>query len=173
MKLFYLFIPAVFILFIGCSTTYKATEYMNKKEFYKDFNSSVLNNKLKVTLNNDSLFVVPEGAEIKSDSIFVKYFPDYYPLKLKLTKDKSYALAEVKQVSYTSHFKGIGPGIYFGFTIGGIVGATGLIFNYKTDGNHPENNYGADAFMGCLSGIVVGTIVGLIVGWDEIYQFNP
>jgi gas vesicle protein len=57
--------------------------------------------------------------------------------------------------------------------IGGIIGATGLIFNSKEGGNHPETDYGTNIMYGAFSGIIVGVIVGVIIGWNTVYQFNP
>ena len=171
-KLFYLSIPVVFLIFIGCSSIYNATEYTSIKKYYDDFNKSAEGNTLKVTLINDSSLVIPEGAKIKNDSIHLNYFPNYYPLKIKMTKNKFLPLTEVKQVINTNHYKGMAPGIASGLFIGAIIGSTNLIFKYKEDGNHPGTNTGANIFMGGLSGMVIGAIIGAIIGWDNIYQFN-
>jgi hypothetical protein len=60
-----------------------------------------------------------------------------------------------------------------GLFIGTAIGATGLIFNYKTGGMPLETDYGRNVFLGSISGIVLGAIAGFIVGWNNIYQFNP
>ena len=124
MKLFYLSIPVVFLIFIGCSSTYNAAEYPSIKKYYDDFNKSVEDNTLKVTLINDTSLVIPEGAKIKNDSIHLNYFPHYYPLKIKMTKNKYLPLTEVKQVIYTNHSKGLAPGIASGLFFGAIIGST-------------------------------------------------
>lgn len=43
------------------------TSYNSKEELFKEFNKHAQNRKLKITLNNDSTFVVPFGAIIKND----------------------------------------------------------------------------------------------------------
>jgi len=148
------------------------TDTGSKGELYRDFNNSVQNKEVKVTLRKDSVLVVPEGGEIINDSMLLNYYPNYYPLKLK-QHNRQLSIAEVKQASYINHWKGMAPGIASGLFIGAIIGSTGLVYKFKTDGNFPEKNTGANIFMGSLTGMVVGAIVGLIVGWENIYQFNP
>ncbi len=166
-----LIMPILFLFLIGCSSTYTVKNMGSKEELIKDFNNSAQNKKLQVILTNDSVLVVPEGAQIKNDSMLLSYSPNYYPAKIK--KYKILPLTEINQAAYTNHWKAIIPGMVSGLFIGGIIGSTSLIFNYKEDGNHPDKNIGADVLMGGLSGMVIGSIVGAIIGWDNIYQFKP
>jgi len=170
LKYFYLSIPIILLFLIGCSSTYKVIDYSSYEKFYEDFNNSVKDTKLSVTLTNDSSLVFPEGAEIKNDSIYLKYYPNYYPLNLKLKNDKYFPLTDIKKVSYRNHWKGILPGFYSGLFSGGFIG--GILFNYKEGGNHPQKDWGTSIFMGAFYGMIVGVIVGTIIGWENIYQFN-
>ena len=153
MKLLYLFIPTYFVLFISCSSTYTVTDKGSKQKITNEFNNYAPNKKVEVILNNDSTLIATEGAEIKNDSILLNYSPNYYPSKVK--KNRLLSLNEIKEASYKNHWKGIGPGIYLGLTVGGIIGATGLVFKYKTSGNHPEKDYGTDTLLGSFSGIII------------------
>jgi hypothetical protein len=174
MKIFYYSLPVVFLFLIGCSSTYKVTDFSTKEIFQNNFNNSAKDTRVKVTLINDSSFVVSEGTEIKNDDLHLNYYPNYYPKKLRV-KNENIQLSEVKQASYINHWKGILPGSYAGLFIGSIVGSiTGAyIMNLKTGGNHPERDYGTGAVVGGFSGIIMGAIVGAIIGWDNIYQFKP
>ena len=70
MKIFYL-ITAVFLLsLIGCSSTYKVSDFSSKDKFYEDFNNLARNKSVKVTLLNDSSFSINSGAAIQNDSLY-------------------------------------------------------------------------------------------------------
>ncbi len=165
--------PTAFMLLIGCSSTYKVEENFSQEELYKDFNNSAQNKKVEVILSNDSSLAVPEGAEVKDYSMLLNYSPNYYPKKIK--KERLIPLNEIKQASFTNHWKGLAPGIYVGMTAGGLIGATGLVFKIEEDGNNRDHrlNSGYNFFLGAISGIAIGAIVGAIIGWENIYQFNP
>ena len=67
MKLIILFI--VSLIFTGCSSTYRVSNFSSKEKFYEDFNNSVKNKELEITLINDSSFSVLEGSKIADDSL--------------------------------------------------------------------------------------------------------
>ncbi len=121
-------------------------------------------------MTNDSVLFIPEDAEIRNGSMLLKFSPDYYPAKIK--KNRLVPITDVKQVSYKNHWKAMVPGFAMGLLIGGLIGATGLVFNFKEGGNHPKTDYGSNIWLGSLNGIIIGTVVGFIVGFNEIYQFS-
>ena len=67
MKLILLFIMP--LIFIGCSSIYTVKDFSSKEKFYEDFNNSVKNKELEITLVNDSSFSVLEGSKIADDSL--------------------------------------------------------------------------------------------------------
>lgn len=70
MKFNYLLFLASILFFVGCSSTYTVKNFSSKEKFYKDFNNSVRNKVVKITLTNDSSFSTLEDTRILSDSIF-------------------------------------------------------------------------------------------------------
>jgi hypothetical protein len=69
MKIFYLLIPVFSLLLIGCSSTYKVTDFPSKAKFYADFNKSASNKTLKIKLSSDSSYTY-SGAEIVNDTLY-------------------------------------------------------------------------------------------------------
>jgi hypothetical protein len=70
MKIFDLLILLLSLLIIGCSSTYKISNFPSKDKFYEDFNKFAKDKSVKVTLVNDSSFYVENGAQIKNDTIY-------------------------------------------------------------------------------------------------------
>ena len=70
------------MFFIGCSSTYRVTDYPSKAKFLEDVNSSIKNRDFNV-VTTDSLFTCLEGSKIKDDSLYViaKNVGDEIPLK--------------------------------------------------------------------------------------------
>ena len=54
---------------MGCSSTYKVTDYPSKEKFYEDINSSIENRNFNVVAD-DSSFTGFRGSEIKNDSLY-------------------------------------------------------------------------------------------------------
>ena len=50
-------IPIFMIFLIGCSSTYKISDFSSPEKFYKDFNKSADGKILKITLHDDSSFI--------------------------------------------------------------------------------------------------------------------
>ena len=166
MKIFYLSIPIIFLFIIGCSHTYEVSKYYSKSDLYNEFNGSAQNQELKVTLTNDSSFVVSNGARIKNDSML-------FNNKMFLNYNSQLPIAEVKQASYNNHLKGIIPGFLIGTISGGIIGATGLLGKPKDGGNHPQWNQFESTIGGAILGLIVGSVVGTIEGFNYYFEFNP
>ena len=58
-------------MLIGCSSTYKVSDFPSRDKFYEDFNNSASDKSLKIILNNDSTITVENGAVISNDSLFI------------------------------------------------------------------------------------------------------
>ena len=112
------------------------------------------------------------GEELNKENVMI--LPDSSVLFIHITNEKI-PLTDVKHLSYSNHWLGLGSGIFAGITIGAAIGATGLIIRAPEDGMPSEDkwNSGSSAILGAVCGIVTGAIVGAIIGWDMIYQFNP
>ncbi|MGA7719569.1 MAG: hypothetical protein WCA84_00200, partial [Ignavibacteriaceae bacterium] len=70
MKKFNLLILILSLFVIGCSSTYKVSDFTSRDKFYNDFNKFVRDKSVKVTLVNDSSFYVENVAQIKNDTIY-------------------------------------------------------------------------------------------------------
>jgi hypothetical protein len=71
MKIFYLLVSVLSLLLIGCSSTYKISDFPSKDKFYEDFNNFASIRNMDVTLKNDSTFNVPEGSKILDDKLVI------------------------------------------------------------------------------------------------------
>jgi hypothetical protein len=81
MKLFYLSIPIIFLFLIGCSSTYKVTDYPSKAKFHEDINSCITNRDVNVVAV-DSSFTSFAGSRINDDSLqIVSKIQEKIPLK--------------------------------------------------------------------------------------------
>ena len=96
MKIFDLLILLLSLLVIGCSTTYRVSDFASRDKFYNDFNKFAKDKSVKVTLVNDSSFYINNGAAIVNDTL-------YYLGKDILTGNKKIALSETKEINYTSN----------------------------------------------------------------------
>ena len=91
MKLFNLFISFVFLFFIGCSTTYKITDYPSKEKFHEDINSSIENRNFDV-VTDESSFTCFEGSKITNDSLYAV---------TKILKEKeTLSSGDIKKIEY-------------------------------------------------------------------------
>ena len=166
-KTSYLFILNIFLFLVGCSTTYKVTNYSSEEEFYKDFNNSAYNREdLKITLSNDSSFV-SIGAIIRNDTIF------YNDTRI-LSYNSWIPMKEINKASYNNHLQGAIPGLFIGPVAGAILGSTGWIIKPKMGGNAPFLFDRSKAtVLGSLLGLGVGTMVGIILGYTHYFIFSP
>jgi hypothetical protein len=80
------------ILLIGCSSTYRVSDFSSKDKFYEDFNKFAENKSVKVTLMNDSSFNV-NSAKIRDDSIY-----SIENENIVITKEID--TSEIKELSY-------------------------------------------------------------------------
>jgi hypothetical protein len=93
MRKFYLYIAALSLILIGCSSTYKISNFSSKDKFYEDFNNFAKNKSVKVTLINDSSFSFKNGAEIANDTLF-------YLGKEIISGNKRIAVTDIKEINY-------------------------------------------------------------------------
>ena len=96
MKIFYLIATIFLLTFIGCSSTYKVSDFSSKDKFYEDFNNFARNKSVKVTLLNDSSFSINGGAAMQNDSL-------YSLGEVTNTRDKRLALSDTKEINYSSN----------------------------------------------------------------------
>ena len=72
MKSFYLLLPTILLFLIGCSSTYRVTNYHSKEAFHEDVNSSMSSRDVNV-VTVDSSFTALEGSRIKDDSLQIVF----------------------------------------------------------------------------------------------------
>lgn len=89
MKLFYFSVPIIFLFFIGCSTTYKVTDYPSKKNFLEDVNGAMKNRDVNV-VTIDSSFISSAGSEITDNSLQM----------VSKIKEEKISLKDVKDIKY-------------------------------------------------------------------------
>ena len=82
MKLFYLCIPIILFFLIGCSSTYKVTDYPSIEKFHEEVNSSIKNKNFNI-VTIDSSFTSLAGSIIIDDSLkmVTKVQEEKIPLK--------------------------------------------------------------------------------------------
>ena len=69
MKNIYLAGVFIFLLFTGCSSTYKVTDFPSKEKFYEEFNDTFKDREAKVILTNDSDFTADKGVVVKNNLV--------------------------------------------------------------------------------------------------------
>ena len=89
MKSFYFSIPILFLFLIGCSTTYKLTDYSSKEKFQEDINRCIKNRDVNV-VTVDSSFISSAGSEIKDNSLQI----------VTKIKEEKISLKDVKDIKY-------------------------------------------------------------------------
>lgn len=114
--------------------------------------------------------LLKSGASLSAEN--VKILPDHSIQFTNITNEHI-PLIELKQISFTDHWKGVLPGIASGFLAGYVAGVTGLVFNVKEGQMHPKRDYSAGGLLGGLSGMIIGGLVGYIIGGENVYLFNP
>jgi hypothetical protein len=177
MKIFYFYIVAFSLILIGCSPTYKISDFSSKDKFYEDFNKSANEKAVKVTLSNDSSFFISNGAAIVNDTL-------YSPKEEIKSGIKKIALSDTKGINYTnqSHttalivlndgesyqaeqLRGNRDSIEFSFT-------KTITLKDVTSINDIKNISYKNHWLGVISGFIGGTIFGIIAGVIAI-RFTP
>ncbi len=158
------------LVLIGCSSTYRISDFSSEEKFYEDFNNFTKDKNVKVTLSNDSVFYSNNGTEIIRDTL--------YTLKNSIVQKRLAPIDKVKTVSYKKNWLGIPPGFLLGSVSGLLVGAVGLIPVYESrdepDGQQiRDHDIGGGIVYGTVIGIIIGSVAGWFVGHNYVYQFNP
>ena len=93
MKILYLLSISIFLLFIGCSSTYRVSDFSSTYSFYNDFNNFAKNKMVKVTLTNDSSFTINNYVKIENDSL-------YSIEETNITLNKKIDTSDQKEIDY-------------------------------------------------------------------------
>ncbi|MFA6980186.1 MAG: hypothetical protein WC209_12780 [Ignavibacteriaceae bacterium] len=213
-------VALVFILFAGCSTTYKVTNFSTKEKFYEEFNNSFKERETKVTLVNDSSFFVRSGVEINHDtllsfekleekihrrfalsdvadigfsgstttsaSVTLKNGNKLTGDEVKVTKDsisfvesKSIVVMnalvptnKIKTISYKDRWRRMPLGVLTGAPLGFLSGIA-LVNIFKIKDYHGDADYLGTSLQMTVVGVLAGCITSYLIGFDEMYQFNP
>ena len=161
MKTFYFITTLLTLFLIGCSSIYKVNDFPSRDEFYADFNKTAYDHTVKVTLNNDSSFIITEDVTVLNDTLL-------FSTKKPNVNFEKLPTNQIKKLSFNSHL----GGIKYGFISCAVPGLfLGLAISLTTETNSGENtNYIYSVPL--ISG-AVGGIIGYIFGHNYIYQFNP
>ena len=95
MKKYYTLLFLFALLFIGCST-YTIKDFPSKDKFYEDFNNSVKNKDVNITLINDSSFTINDGAVLENDTLFSF-------AKLEEKDVRTSAVSDITEIRYTDN----------------------------------------------------------------------
>jgi PBP1b-binding outer membrane lipoprotein LpoB len=95
MKKYYgvLFLFALFLM--GCST-YTIKDFPSKKKFYENFNKSVKNKDVNITLINDSSFTINDGVVLENGTLFSF-------AKLEERDVRTYPLSVITEIRYMNN----------------------------------------------------------------------
>jgi len=96
MKNVFIEVALVFILFAGCSTTYRVNDFSSKGTFFAEFNDSFKTKDVNVTLSNDSTFITSDCAIIISDTLTL----------YNIVEGKHYlqiALSNIAEITYSKN----------------------------------------------------------------------
>jgi len=96
MKNIYFAVVLSLLLFAGCSSTYRVSDFSSKEKFYNDFNNSFKSKEVKVTLINDSTFTASEGAVVK-DSTLISY------VKVEEKKNMFLARSDLREINFENN----------------------------------------------------------------------
>ena len=96
MKIFYILISLSSLLLIGCSSTYKVSNFPSRDKFYEDFNNFAINKTIKISLSNDSTFI-SNYAEIVNDTLYCKS-------KKNESISKKIALTDINKIRYSGSY---------------------------------------------------------------------
>jgi hypothetical protein len=183
---------------MGCSSTYTIKDFSTKDKYYEDFNNSIKNKDVNITLINDSSFTLNGGAILENDTLFSF-------AKLEEKNMRIFALSDITEIRYTNNDSSSASII---FKNGEIIRGKNIrtdndsiYFNLKT--STTENNIAPayieinkvktvtyktrlrSSLLGILYGAITGLITAIIVGnsftnnkddsgkAEEYYLFAP
>lgn len=220
MKIVIIEIALVFILFEGCSTTYRVTDFPSKEKFYGECNKNFKDNEASIILVNDSTLASPKGFEIKHDTLFtyvnleekiirqfalsdiaelqfsgnstasafivLKNGSKFDGVNATVTKDsimfveiKNIVQAkplvpidEIKIISHKDRWRRMPLGVLAGAPLGFLSGFA-LVNIFKIKDYHGQADYFGTSLQMTVVGVLAGCITSYLIGFNEIYQFNP
>lgn len=146
------------LMLYGCASTFTIKDFPSKQKFYDNFNNSVRDKNLTVTLmNKKSIEMI--GAKIKADTLF--------------SRISNIPITDVNDISYKNHLPSTIIGFFLGTSLGIITGLIG--YGVIDKNNSQSNSKAAGNFLTISSalGLVAGIITGWLSGFKYIYQFNP
>ena len=171
MKTLYLYAFLFPLFLIGCSSTYKLSDFSSRDKFYENFNEFAKDKAVKLTFNNDSLVNVVNGAVIENDTLFAFEQTGF-------RKYMKVANSEIKEMNYSRNYKTANLILTDGKhmqaenikTSADSLEFTGIIINkdyissifkireisYKNRGS------------GMLSGLLYGPLSGILLGFSQI-----
>jgi hypothetical protein len=169
MKIIYLISSISLLIFTGCYSTYQVSDFSSRVKFYEDFNKSVNEKAVKVTLSNDSSFFMSSGAAIENDSL-------YFPKEEIKSGIKKIALTDIKRINYTNQSRTTALIIlnddkrYRAEQI--LVNRDSIEFSYTkvitlkyvTSLNNVRNISYKNRWLGVIPGFIGGSISGVIAG---------
>jgi len=158
-KNIYYVILLLFLLMIGCSSTYTIKDFSSKDKFYQSFNTSVGYKDINITLNNDSQVTIFGGGTLKHDTLYT--LTDVFPVET------------IKNINYRT--KGGDGSVLDGILSGVIIGGIAALLTYKSIQRKGDNEgpYGFYDFVLIGTGALFGGVTGYYIGWKTTYQFNP
>jgi hypothetical protein len=172
MKIFDLLILLLSLLVIGCSTTYRVSDFASRDKFYDDFNKFVRDKSVKVTLVNDSSFYVENGAQIKNDTIYSfgqeiiirnKKIPSSDTVEINYTNSNPMSaeiLLKNGNKYQANQIKFIADSIYFSYN--DKIGTINKISSLDKLKCISYRNHWLGIPFGFLDGLVIGTGAGII-----------
>ena len=177
MKIIYLLSSIFLLILTGCYSTYNVSDFSSRDKFYEDFDKSVNDKAVKVTLSNDSSFFMSNGAAIENDTL--------YSLGEEFKSGiKKIALSDTKGINYAnqSHtnaliilndgeryqaeqVRGNQDSIEFSFT-------KTITLKDVTSINNVKNISYKNHWLAVIPGFIGGTIFGIMAGLIAI-QLTP
>ena len=165
MKIFYLITLAFAFFFLGCSSTYKVSDFPSKDKFYEDFNKSMYNKFVKVSLVSDTTFIITGNVKISNDSLIL-FNSGENPIN-------NISLEKIQKI--TSIYKGNNrfTGLWIGASLGFLLSTTiiGAIDDINND-FHTLPQFPANFGFAGMGGII-GYLIGTIYDRPLTYQFTP
>ncbi len=177
MKTIYLLSSVFLLILTGCYSTYNVSDFSSKDKFFEDFNKSVNEKAVKVTLSNDSSFFMNNGAAIENDSL-------YSPGEEIKSGIKNIALSYIKGINYANQSRTTAliilnddkryraeqilinrDSIEFSYT-------KVITLKYVTSLNNVRDISYKNRWLGVIPGFIGGSISGLMAGLIAI-QLTP
>jgi hypothetical protein len=96
MNKYYTIFLLLCLFIMGCSSSYTIKDFSTKDKYYEDFNNSVKNKDMNITLINNSSFTLNDGAVLENDTLFSF-------AKLEEKNIRIFALSDITEIRYTNN----------------------------------------------------------------------